>query len=119
MPAINFQKRFAPLVERGEKCQTIRALRTDNRPPCAEGKPLKLYTGMRSKDCRLLKEVTVKRLKRIELHWNEAVISGERVAYSVALDNLAILDGFNDYSEMVLWFHETHGLPFAGWLIQW
>lgn len=33
MPALNFQTQFAPAVERGEKCQTIRAYRKDGRNP--------------------------------------------------------------------------------------
>ena len=33
MPALNFQARFAPLVESGQKRQTIRAYRKDGRDP--------------------------------------------------------------------------------------
>lgn len=55
MPALNFKKRFEPMIESGDKRQTIRAKRKDCRDP-KEGQTLYLYTGMRSKGCRKLGE---------------------------------------------------------------
>ena len=49
MPALNFQKRFADLVESGEKCQTIRKCSKDGRDPKV-GDTLYLYTGQRPKE---------------------------------------------------------------------
>jgi hypothetical protein len=48
MPAYNFQKQFAPAVERGEKLCTIR------RKAPKVGDKAYLYTGMRTKACRPL-----------------------------------------------------------------
>ena len=53
MPALNFRAEFADAVERGEKCQTIRAYRKDGRNP-KPGDTLHLYTGMRTRACRRL-----------------------------------------------------------------
>jgi hypothetical protein len=52
MPAYNFQKQFAPLVQSGEKRQTIRTL--GKRSHAQPGNKLQLYTGMRTKQCRKL-----------------------------------------------------------------
>jgi len=53
--AYNFQARFADAVERGEKSQTIRAPRKDGRH-AKVGDALQLYTGMRTKQCRKLRD---------------------------------------------------------------
>jgi hypothetical protein len=51
MVAYNFQKAFAPLVESGQKRQTLRfPRRRDARP----GEPLQLFTAQRTKYCRKL-----------------------------------------------------------------
>ena len=120
MPAINFQKRFAPLILSGEKCRTIRALRKDGRPPCAAGDRLKLYTGMRTKGCTLVKTVEVIACEEITIRRDGAYLAdavygpgGERP------DFFARLDGFKDWAEMRDWFEQAHGLPFEGWLIRW
>lgn len=52
MAAINFKEEFAPDVEFGSKRQTIRKVRKN---PIVAGEELKLYTGQRTKKCRLLK----------------------------------------------------------------
>ena len=52
MPAYNFQKQFAPLVESGQKRQTIRAI--GKRRHARPGESLQLYTGQRTKACRKL-----------------------------------------------------------------
>ena len=53
MPALNFQKQFVPLIESGEKRQTIRSQR---KQPIKVGDLLYLYTGQRTKNCRKLAE---------------------------------------------------------------
>lgn len=52
MPAYNFQGRFAQMIVDGSKRQTIRPRR---KRPTRSGDVLQLYTGMRTKACRLLK----------------------------------------------------------------
>lgn len=52
MPAYNFRKQFAPLVESGQKRQTIRTI--GKRRHARAGEPLQLYTGQRTKACRKL-----------------------------------------------------------------
>lgn len=53
MPAYNFQPQFVPLILDGTKHHTIRRRR---KRPTKPGDVLKLYTGQRTKDCRLVLE---------------------------------------------------------------
>ncbi len=119
MPALNFQKRFAPLVESGEKRQTIRRERVDGRLPCKPGDRLVLYTGMRSKNCRRLAEVRCTAVETIRINRK----AGKPIIW-VRYENMdaeaqARADGFESADSMADWFQETHGLPFRGLLIRW
>lgn len=122
MPLLNFQSRFAPLVESGEKRQTIRAYRKDGRDPKV-GDRLYLYTGARTKACRKLGEARARLVREIRL--SEAKGAGLYAwlnAQVLSLDEteeLAMRDGFYGSEEMQDWFLETHGLPFRGLLIEW
>ncbi len=121
MPALNFQKQFVEKIRSGAKCQTIRAKRKDGRPPCKPGDTLKLYTGMRTKGCTLIRTVKVIGCQPVTLM--DSCIYGTGVAGRIAglepLDAFARLDGFWDWDELRDWFGKTHGLPFEGWLIRW
>ena len=125
MPALNFQKRFAPLVESGQKRQTIRAHRRDGRPNATIGGRLYLYTGMRTKGCRKLGEAICTRVRSIEIFKGTLGIfyiqtKGQLLSASGKEANrLARADGFNHASEMCRWIEETHGLPFHGVVIGW
>jgi len=114
MPALNFQRRFAPKVESGEKRQTIRLPR---KRPFACDDRLYLYTGMRTRSCRKL---------------GESICTGALgiiiTAYSVDieftgcppnLDAFAQADGFDDFCDFRDWFNANHGLPFRGDIIWW
>ena len=117
MPALNFQKRFAHLVESGQKCQTIRAPRIDGKPNACIGDTLYLYTGMRTKGCRKLgKAICAKTSQVVITHDWRILVNGILVKDG---DGFARADGFSDMTEMFDWFHKTHGLPFEGSLIEW
>ena len=51
MPALNFQPQFAPLIAERRKPHSIRAMRLR---PILTDDPIYLYTGMRTKACRLI-----------------------------------------------------------------
>ena len=122
MPALNFQAKFAPLVESGEKRQTIRKLRKDGRDP-KPGDRLYLYTGMRTKACRKLGEVKCKKVYPIKLYVRSRYGPLGRVVSMIGspcgVTRLARLDGFKSAAAMFDWFEKTHGLPFEGLLIRW
>ncbi len=51
MPAYNFQRQFVPMILDGSKPHTIRRRR---KRPTRVGDMLMLYTGMRTKQCKLI-----------------------------------------------------------------
>lgn len=123
MVAINFQARFADDVEYGAKCQTIRA-----KARCKPGDSLQLYTGMRTKECRKLRDATCQSVTPIRICSTEMFIDGRRLYAGNALrgdvedhdNDFAKKDGFSGFMEMADWFAQTHGpLPFDGFLIKW
>jgi hypothetical protein len=126
MPALNFQPRFAALVQRGEKRQTIRLPR---RQPIRVGQMLYLYTGLRTKQARLLREAVCTSVGPVEItdgiHEKTAIpydpgilyVNGMRIGFGK--DAFARADGFDSWADMVAWFKSTHGLPFHGHLITW
>ena len=100
MPAYNFQKQFVLLIENGEKRQTIRACRKDGRKTKA-GNILYLYTGMRTKGCRKLKEVLCKSVLQIVIDKNHVEIQDG--TFMVELNSiqkaaLVFKDGFETYT---------------------
>lgn len=102
------------------KRQTIRAFRKDNKNPSA-GDVLYLYTGMRTKQCKKLGEVTCKNTTEvtIEKHGLQFPLLSADEAPNMTLDQFAKMDGFSNWQEMAEWFDKTHGLPFTGLLISW
>lgn len=127
MVAYNFAARFAPAVESGEKRQTIR--RTGKRNPPRPGDKLQLYTGMRTKSCRLLKLATCTNVTPIQIRPDvgEVLIQkgyeGPWLIYDSdkAMDILAALDGFHSKEEFFRFFEEQsgHDKQFFGVLIEW
>ncbi len=123
MPALNFQKQFAPAVESGEKRQTIRAFRKDKRDPKV-GQILYFFTGMRHKGCRRLGKAICLSVDQVTI--GPGGIGFEGPSYIEPLvrtgwtaDFEAKQDGFENFAEMRDWFDKTYGLPFRGLLIRW
>lgn len=126
MPALNFKKQFAAAVEHGEKTQTVRAHRKDGRPHCKVGDTISLYTGMRTKTCRLLGRATVKRIDQVRIEPTQMFINGRLLPSAIyhrdcgQTDNeFAENDGFDSFMDMSRWFEDVHGLPFEGVVIHW
>lgn len=128
MPAYNFQKQFAPLVESGEKRQTIRA--KGKRRHALPGERLQLYTGMRTKTCRKLLSpdpecLSVQNVymckiieRRRDSHAYQLFLDGELVFWH-DVHEIASADGFEDPAAFFNFFEDTHGMPFRGVLIKW
>ena len=127
MPALNFQNQFADAVQDGIKRQSVRAHRKDGRPIAKRGDELKLYTGMRSKACRLLGIARVICVVPVTIEATGMKLNGRYVPSSILTrdqieqtDNeFAQADGFANFMEMSAWFDKTHGLPFDGVVINW
>lgn len=126
MPALNFKAQFADDVEFGSKRQTVRAPRKDGRDHCKVGDTIKLYTGMRTKACRLLGEAKVTSIRKIWMDGVSMTLDGQHVPsavydrHSPMTDNeFAEADGFDSFMDMADWFRNVHGLPFEGVVIAW
>ena len=118
MVAFNFKAQFADDVEHGIKRQTIRTNRR-----CRAGDALQLYTGMRTRKCRKLRDAVCTMVQEVSI-----AVHGQFVAVrldgellpSVLARQLAQADGFDGVSSFAEFFeHEYGGLPFQGWLIKW
>lgn len=124
MPALNYHARFAPLVESGEKLQTIRATR---KVSIVAGDTLYHYTGMRTQACRRLGVSTCKSANQIDIirrHDQRYVFlqdcpgGGQRRLLTIEVVALAQADGFPDVDAFYAWFIANTG-HFTGHLIKW
>ena len=120
MPLLNYKKQFAPLVESGEKRQTIRAWR---KRPFVKGDRLYHYQGLRTRSCRKLLENTCAGESPIYINELEDVaVGGRGLLCAAEKAELARADGFrgqDPWAAMFEFFKSEHGLPFSGQLVQW
>jgi len=122
MVAYSFQKRFAPRILDGTKDQTIRAPRANGH--AEPGNALQLYTGMRTRQCRLIARTTCADVLPIKIVFRPVVeieISGVRLDAD-DLDAFARRDGFADLDDLVAFWSgpkapEIH--RFSGFVIRW
>ena len=115
MVAYNFQSQFAPLVESGAKTQTIRAV--GNRRHAVAGNTLQLYTGMRTKSCRLLLRAPCLSVQKIEITLGGAVYLDGDWLHPCHRYPLAVADGFKNEDEFYEFFLKK--AAFEGVLIKW
>lgn len=112
MVAINFSV-FLDRVENGTKCQTIR-----KKARCKPGDALQLYTGMRTKGCRKLRDAECVSVERITIHPDGRITladGGEVTTPQVTAQR----DGFEALEDMLSFFKRHYGLPFEGDMISW
>jgi hypothetical protein len=126
MPAYNFQKKFVPLIECGAKRQTIRA--TGKRRPPQPGDWLYLYSGQRTRHCRLIGKTLCRVVLPIHIDTDtfRILLPADRYDYSrmAALPDdkvhaVALADGFFSTSRFFDFFREKYGKGMDGVLIQW
>lgn len=121
MSAYNFQLRFADQIRRGLKRSTIRARRKNGYLPTRRER-VRLYVGQRTKACELVAEVTVKRVRPIQIHarghveskgqdartlvYTLEVVLGGRQLTPRQVANLARMDGFASPREFAEFFSQ-------------
>ncbi len=107
MVAYSFKRRFVEPILAGTKRQTIRAERKRHARP---GEELQLYTGMRTKHCKLIARVMCVGIRPITLVLAEDLP-----------DTFAQRDGFASWDAMKeFWRKEHPGVEeFHGVLIMW
>lgn len=117
---LNFKREFSFRVERGEKRQTIRRHRADGKR-MQPGDVLKLYTGLRTKDARLLRTATVERCRSVRMDFEDdsIVIDGAKLTWEEKLE-FAQADGFKGWADMRQFFKDQYGLTvFEGFCVEW
>lgn len=123
MPAYNFSPEFADDVEHRRKRSTIRL--TDKGSKV--GDTAYLYTGQRTKECRLLGTSTLVAVEPIEIMEFCIYIgnSSNAIYEPAVIDLIARSDGFKDYADMAAWFKAKYNIksltetPFVGFLHVW
>lgn len=116
----NFRPQFAAAVERGDKRQTVRKNRADHKVP-QPGDWAMLYTGLRTRNTRLLNEGPVARCRRVRIDPRERtlVIDGELQDLEQTTA-FAKADGFDTRLAMFRFFEEAHGgMTFDGFCVEW
>ncbi len=125
MPALNFQRKFVPMIVDGTKKQTIRKERKNRVKP---GDTLYLYAGMRTAKCMLIREAICSEIEQISI---ELMVDKKLLPFwAIDVNNrrlrpdernaLAIADGFADIYEFVQFFHTQYGPGgFVGIIIRW
>ena len=109
--AFNFKSQFADAVESGKKLQTIR--RTIR---AKAGDKVQLYTGMRTPDCRLLREAKCVAVDSI-LITPQFPYFGQPGWWPKDRDLFAQRDGFWTYSDMYAFFFKQYKNPqFEGYV---
>ncbi len=132
MVAYSFKTRFAAPILAGTKRQTIRADRKRHARP---GEEIQLYTGMRTKHCKLIGRATCVAVYPIELFlagpregyaegWSETHADprfATAAVFKPEVNTFARADGFARWSDLVLFWRAEHpGVDhFEGVLIQW
>jgi len=122
MVAYSFQRRFVAPILAGTKCQTIRA---DRRRHARPGEALQLYTGMRTKHCRLIARASCIEIVPVTLLFSDdpddegVMLPG--FGHPGGLDGFARDDGFVDWSDLRAFWREQHPAidAFTGVLIRW
>ena len=122
MVAYSFKARFGPLIRAGTKTQTVRA---DRKRHARAGETLQLYSGMRTRSCKLLATATCLAVwpirfdfqsgqELVQVHSHASTLKAER-------DFFAQRDGFEDWDDLsAFWTREHPGLDqFEGLLISW
>jgi hypothetical protein len=117
-----FKPQFAPLVESGAKCQTVRP-EPKRMPNPGDRISLRMWTGSpyRSKQ-RVLREAVIASVDRIFIDnfYGLLLVSiGHHSLEPNDVSAFACADGFTGAGEMLNWFEDTYGLPFDGVLIKW
>ena len=121
MVAYSFKRQFAEPILAGTKRQTIRADRKRHARP---GEELQLYTGMRTKHCRLIGKAHCLAIQTVALlFWGRQgiIIDGVSHVSPAVLDGFARDDGFADWDQMrAFWFDVNQVVDeFHGVLIRW
>jgi hypothetical protein len=103
MPALSFQVQFREMIEEGSKCHTVRRRRKKN--AIAPGQLLRLYTGMRTKQCKLIKDAVCASVVPIAIfpEIGQIRLDGRLLPLNEMM-HFAVRDGFANYMDFFKFF---------------
>ena len=114
MVAFNFMSQFEAPILTGTKIHTLR-----DKSRAKVGDTLQLYTGQRTKTCRLIKKVVCTAVVPVEFiadyDWK---LDGKWIN-PIYLEPFAMNDGFSNADELFTWFLDNKGPQWSGYLIAW
>jgi hypothetical protein len=121
MVAYSFQQQFAAPIKAGAKRQTIRA---DRRRHARSGETLQLYTGMRTRQCRLIGRAVCVGVGPVRLYLRDGAVAlwtGVTLTAPSDLDAFAIRDGFPGWTALAAFWASVHPTTpiFSGVQIEW
>jgi hypothetical protein len=105
MPAYNFQPQFVQMIQDGSKHHTIRRRR---KRPTKPGEMLKLYTGMRTKNCKLIMEVMCTSVVPVQVLRGTGIILDGKLLSDVETVMFAARDGFPDVYDFFDFFDDHY-----------
>lgn len=116
MAALNFMAQFADPVESREKRQSIRA----NAARFTVGRPIQLYTGMRTAACRKLvaEDPICTSIEPVVIAVGGVCKIGNEFLGGERLADFAVADGFPSATAFFEFFPKVAG-RFDGFLIRW
>lgn len=124
MVAYSFHPQFISPILSGIKAGTVRA--TGKRRHAQSGETLQLYTGMRTRQCRLIAEAQCQAAVPIRLTFSvdgrhDVVKAGRALFHGYSLDVFAVGDGFTSWPALRAFWREHHpGIDrFEGIWIRW
>lgn len=104
---LNFKEKFAGAVEAGEKRQTIRPRGKRRAHP---GETLRLFSGLRTKNCRKLRTETCLLAAEIDISTEAHLMSmGDKVISMSQATEIAQRDGFQNQAEFYAFFRKQYG----------
>lgn len=112
MVAYSFKTRFAEPILARTKTQTIRAYRCGRSRHVRIGETIQIYTGLRTKQTKLLGFAEARLVFDIRLALQEGCVwfpNGELGPYlGNGLDDFARMDGFRSWPELVAFWEKEH-----------
>lgn len=111
MVAYSFRPRFVGPILAGEKHQTIRAVRTGRSRHARVGETLQIYTGMRTRNCRLLGTSVCVAKWPITLQFGDEgfiEVNSHRITTMAGMCRFAKKDGFENWWDMERFWQEAH-----------
>lgn len=128
MVAYSFKTLFALPIIAKTKRHTIRDQRTGRSRHARPGEALQLYTGMRTRQCRMIGLATCESVSRIALDFVNGVVNMPEAApggisyhWPGQLDGFARADGFANWSELAAFWKTEHSeiRIYVGVIIGW